>query len=259
MCSKCPEATTKWFCWCPLWVLIHKMTIVAKRTEITPQRTLRVYNASLILCLHHRSASLSVQGQWHLTLSMIATVAPQIAHYLMIQKPSLCLVHSSVLSLVTHLTWHSLVPPISVSNNASTGIPLPRRSICMTAVSKPVNFSENSIAFTGPVAYVLDLVYNFVKSALQCHGLPTFPIPQMWFVKAMLAILQDQHQEVYTIEEAIDETFMKYISNDNSCPLLQRDPGSEEIGEFLAFVQHVQYEKSGQMAFVADFQGEHIT
>lgn len=75
----------------------------------------------------------------------------------------------------------------------------------------------------------------------------------------MLAILQDQHQEVYTIEEAIDETFMKYISNDNSCPLLQRDPGSEEIGEFLAFVQHVQYEKSGQMAFVADFQGEHIT
>lgn len=56
---------------------------------------------------------------------------------------------------------------------------LGRTSICMTAVSKPVNFSENSIAFTGPVAYVLDLVYNFVKSALQCHGLPTFPIPQM--------------------------------------------------------------------------------
>ena len=106
---------------------------------------------------------------------------------------------------------------------------------------------------------LLDLVYDFVKSALQCHGLLTFPIPQMWFVQAMPAISQDQHREVYMIEEAIDETFTKYIGNDNSHPLLQWDPELEEIGEFLAFAQHVQYEKSGQMAFVADFQGEHVT
>lgn len=69
----------------------------------------------------------------------------------------------------------------------------------------------------------MDLVFNFVKSVLQYHGLLTFPIPQMWFVKAALAILQDQHWEVYMIEEAIDETFMKYIGNDNSHPLLQQD------------------------------------
>lgn len=106
---------------------------------------------------------------------------------------------------------------------------------------------------------LLDLVYDFVKSASRRHGLPTFPIPQMRFVKAALAISQDQHREVYMIEEAINETFTKYIGNGNSRPLLQENPELEEIGEFLAFAQHVQYEKSGRMAFVADFQGECIT
>ena len=42
----------------------------------------------------------------------------------------------------------------------------------------------------------------------------------MWFVKAALAIFQDQHWEVYMIEEAIDETFMKYIGNYNFHPFL---------------------------------------
>ena len=60
------------------------------------------------------------------------------------------------------------------------------------------------------------------------------------------------------IEEVINETFTKYIGNGNSRPLPQQDHESEEIAEFLAFAQHVQYEKSGRMAFVADFQGELI-
>jgi hypothetical protein len=60
------------------------------------------------------------------------------------------------------------------------------------------------------------------------------------------------------LEELIGESdggFLKYINNTEAVPLSTMDTQRKERGDFLAFTQHVQYNKTMNLAFVSDQQG----
>ena len=54
----------------------------------------------------------------------------------------------------------------------------------------------------------------------------------------------------------VKETFVKYIHNGTCRPLLHLDDPEYNIAEFLAFTQHVQYNRTGGMAYISDYQGK---
>ncbi|KAG1825148.1 hypothetical protein EV424DRAFT_1287874, partial [Suillus variegatus] len=62
----------------------------------------------------------------------------------------------------------------------------------------------------------------------------------------------------FLLEELIpggQDAFVKFIHNTDCDPLL--DPGEDGYNTalFLAFTQHVQYEKTGGLAYISDYQG----
>jgi hypothetical protein len=106
---------------------------------------------------------------------------------------------------------------------------------------------------------LMELAYNFMRREDEQRGPPPFNIPQLRFVRVALAV-DGRFQDAYLLEEVIDEKvdgkFLKYINNDFNGPITYDEhPEREDIGEFLSFVQHVQYEKTGRLAFVSDIQG----
>ncbi|TFK28398.1 hypothetical protein FA15DRAFT_701068 [Coprinopsis marcescibilis] len=62
----------------------------------------------------------------------------------------------------------------------------------------------------------------------------------------------------YLIEEKIDGRFIKYIHNSKCSPSESIQPDNPpwyENALFLAFMQHAQYDITGGLAFVLDYQG----
>lgn len=60
------------------------------------------------------------------------------------------------------------------------------------------------------------------------------------------------------LEKVIDgEEFVKYIGNASAVPFDDLSDGDAEKALFLSFLQHVQYEKTGQLVYVSDYQGEY--
>jgi hypothetical protein len=109
-------------------------------------------------------------------------------------------------------------------------------------------------------AALIQLVYDFVAAQNIVRGAPPFPIPQVRYVRVALAVADNVTRDTYLLEECIDEdsdgVFLKYINNNLNSPISRPDhPDRKEIGEFLAFAQHVQYLKTQKMAFVSDMQG----
>lgn len=106
---------------------------------------------------------------------------------------------------------------------------------------------------------LMEMVYSFVDKYIEAHGVPTFTIPRMRFVKSALAISDATH-ETYMIEEVIDEAsdgmFVKYIGNGSVKPFDYLNGTALHRAEFLAFSQHVQYLKTKGLAFIGDFQGK---
>lgn len=49
--------------------------------------------------------------------------------------------------------------------------------------------------------------------------------------------------------------FRKFILNDRAVPIVAEGGPDYNLAEFLCFVQHIQWEKTGGLAFVSDFQG----
>ena len=106
---------------------------------------------------------------------------------------------------------------------------------------------------------MMKLAYDFVERENEKHGELPFPIPDMRYVKAALAIAKHVDNEIYLIEELIGEEdggFEKYINNVYAVPLSTNDLQRKERGDFLAFTQHIQYTKTKKLAFVSDQQGE---
>lgn len=73
---------------------------------------------------------------------------------------------------------------------------------------------------------LLDIVYKFVDKVIALHGVPPFPIPQMCFVEAALAvehnISESSEAQVFLLEEVIGEVeghFRKYVNNISAVPV----------------------------------------
>ena len=116
---------------------------------------------------------------------------------------------------------------------------------------------------------LLDMTYQFVEDEMERRGKPKYPIPELRFVREMVAIVvgpSPSDQKVFFIEELIEHSndnnpdllqFRKYVNNraHSSCLPLSASPREENIASFLLFSQHVQWQKSKMKAFVSDYQG----
>ena len=128
------------------------------------------------------------------------------------------------------------------------------------------------------VKALLQMTYRFIDHAIEDGRVPPpFEIPCLHFVDAgllfaysdvSLATAEGTGQPVkpsgtvniaYLSEEfipmSLDEEFVKYIHNGDAAPCILWDTEVEEIAEFLAFTQHVQYIKTGGQVYISDYQG----
>lgn len=117
---------------------------------------------------------------------------------------------------------------------------------------------------------LLQLMYDFIDHSIASSPEPPpFVVPRVRFVEAGLALCYSQGgsksgaktgsmQAAFLLEELIeggDDTFLKFIHNMDANPLLDELDYGYDMAEFFAFTQHVQYVKTGQLAFISDYQG----
>ncbi|KAF8424003.1 hypothetical protein L210DRAFT_3653609 [Boletus edulis BED1] len=118
---------------------------------------------------------------------------------------------------------------------------------------------------------LLDFSYEYIDQCIaDAEEPPPFDIPRLRFVEAglLFAYAADRADSTqgpgsksgtvattYLAEEIIDGDFFKYIHNGSASPRLFSDPMADDIAEFLAFTQHVQYNKTGGLVYVSDYQG----
>ncbi|KAL4065803.1 hypothetical protein V8B97DRAFT_1874809 [Scleroderma yunnanense] len=111
---------------------------------------------------------------------------------------------------------------------------------------------------------LLQMTYRFIDHGIKDARVPPpFKIPHLYFVDAgLLFAYSDPNSMIsvaYLAEELIpvslDEEFMKYIHNGNAAPCVLMDLEVEEIADFLAFTQHIQYIKTGGQVYISDYQG----
>ncbi|KAJ7205242.1 hypothetical protein GGX14DRAFT_368183, partial [Mycena pura] len=93
---------------------------------------------------------------------------------------------------------------------------------------------------------------------------PPFPVPDMCFVHAGLAISHTSTSydsaiaNTFLIEELLDTSssgFEKFINNGSAQPVEAAMSAHPDICMFLTFTQHLQYWKSGEAIFLSDLQG----
>ncbi|KAG1780113.1 hypothetical protein EV702DRAFT_1277004 [Suillus placidus] len=120
---------------------------------------------------------------------------------------------------------------------------------------------------------LLQLTYAFIDGCIASSDKPPpFIIPRVRFLDAGMAISYSQRDPKptragsktgstcvgYLVEELIEggpDAFLKFIHNMDSNPLLNQDDYRYEVALFFAFTQHVQYVKTGGLAFISDYQG----
>ncbi|KAG1732589.1 hypothetical protein EDB19DRAFT_1831293 [Suillus lakei] len=137
----------------------------------------------------------------------------------------------------------------------------------------PKLFQEaNVLYWAGPL---LEFAYNYIDHCIaRSTDPPPFTIPQLRFVEAGLALSYSQAPRSdlnqkskgcppragFLLEELIGDddsrNFIKYIHNMDCNPLLDPDEFSYDIAAFLACTQHIQYTKTGGLAFISDYQGD---
>ena len=107
-------------------------------------------------------------------------------------------------------------------------------------------------------------VYDFI-SEYQKQANTTCPvkIPSFRFVTTGLAMatLPSNKREIFLVEELIrgeEGPWRKYLNNNSSrpCQFPDDDDENRQRADFLAFAQHVQYWRTGCLAFTSDFQGK---
>jgi len=111
---------------------------------------------------------------------------------------------------------------------------------------------------------LLDMTYQFVACQIVKRGEPLCPIPELWYTRAMVAIVQGDSEKAFIVEELIysdkgegKPQFCKYINNHKPISLLNIwDPAkAHDITYFLLFSQHFQWQKTHLGVFVSDYQG----
>lgn len=121
------------------------------------------------------------------------------------------------------------------------------------------------------------MTYMFIDCSIsKSTTAPDFEIPQLRFVNAGLTIgyattfggggswsvncKAGLVSMAYLVEELIPDakSCVKFIHNGTCRPLPHLDDPAYEIAEFLAFTQHIQYIKTGGMAYISDYQGKFL-
>jgi hypothetical protein len=149
----------------------------------------------------------------------------------------------------------------------------------------PKLFREANVLYWA--SSLLQLTYDFIDHRRATYCPPPFPVPRVRFVQAGLALAFVQGQAViaapsgklgsksimpglkpcpiraaYLLEELIDggdDAFVKFIHNMDADPLLDELDYGYDLAVFFAFTQHVQYVKTGGLAFISDYQGMHLS
>ncbi|KAI0310016.1 hypothetical protein OF83DRAFT_924543 [Amylostereum chailletii] len=103
---------------------------------------------------------------------------------------------------------------------------------------------------------LMQLVYKFIGK----KPAPMFTVPSMRLVQAALGVGRvDGKPFVVLLEEwinpEVEGPFRKYLGNGSALPFDDLSVEDMHCAEFLTFAQHVQYWKTGGLAFLADFQG----
>ena len=112
-------------------------------------------------------------------------------------------------------------------------------------------------------SFLLDFTFQFVNREIEGGGDLSRPIPVLRFTRSMMAIVrQHKGEKAFLIEEWLEpddneRPFLKYLGNRylQSCIPTTAPPHAHEVVEFLCFAQHVQWEKTGGLAFTSDYQG----
>ncbi|KAG1780739.1 hypothetical protein EV702DRAFT_964224 [Suillus placidus] len=134
----------------------------------------------------------------------------------------------------------------------------------------PKLFKEANVLYWA--SSLLQLTYDFIDHRLASYCPPPSPIPQVRFVEAGLALAFVQGPTAaskpgsrtcpihacYLLEELIDggdDAFLKFIHNMDANPLLNELDYGYDLAVFFSFTQHVQYVKTGGLAFISDYQG----
>jgi hypothetical protein len=115
---------------------------------------------------------------------------------------------------------------------------------------------------------LLTFAYEYIDYCVaNSSDTPPFDIPRLHFVEASLALSLDHTQPGhksksltmpwagYLVKELITNDFIKYIHNMDCNPMLDPYEVGYEIAEFLACTQHIQFAKTGGLAFISDYQG----
>ncbi len=111
---------------------------------------------------------------------------------------------------------------------------------------------------------LMDMTYQFIAREVKHRGEPPYPIPTLRFTRVMITLIQDlPASKAFLVEEWIDTDdsdcrFIKYLNNRVLHHISDSPPQAckaREITDFLTFAQHVQWQKSGQLAFTSDYQG----
>ena len=105
---------------------------------------------------------------------------------------------------------------------------------------------------------LLDLTYGFIEDKVLRYGDHPKGIPQLRFVRTMLADAPDDGKH-FLVEEWMGSSgaFIKYINNGHpvSCVKASAPEEAHRISEFLCFAQHVQFDQTGGNVFTSDYQG----
>lgn len=111
---------------------------------------------------------------------------------------------------------------------------------------------------------LMDLMKPFMEreNVKMGGGMTPFVVPDLQFVDGAVAVApsdlpQTPWKRVLLIEQYIDSgVFVKYVGNGMPRPLMGPGEPGYDIALYLCFVQHTQYEKTGRLAYISDFQGE---
>src|SRR5258707_7551039 len=109
-------------------------------------------------------------------------------------------------------------------------------------------------------AALMGMAYTFVDEMLKTGKARKDVenlVPRLRLVHAALAIpadannLNNDFSVNYLVEERIIGKFVKYINNNQAVPAPGLGSKEADIGLFLCFVQHVQYQLSNEMVYLS--------
>ncbi|KAJ7589820.1 hypothetical protein C8J56DRAFT_859393 [Mycena floridula] len=105
------------------------------------------------------------------------------------------------------------------------------------------------------------MTYDFMDREVESCNIPFPPFsvaklrPRFVECGVALAMQSGTLGGSFLVEEEIQGKFMKYVLNSHAVPIMRPRDQGYDIATFLCFCQHVQYLKTGGLAYISDYQG----